>query len=187
MKKTENKKDTHIPTWALNNFIRRWLGKPKRYNAAVRQGQVVADLGCGPGFYTFPLADRVGPTGKVYAVDSDENAIQAIVRKAAEGNYQNIETHACSAGNLDFIDNESIDFVLGDGLLCCVAPHAHADTVKEIIRILKPEARAYLVTGRGSISYVSDAEWEEILKEYQVESRNFPPYKGDRWAWVSKR
>ncbi len=32
-------------------------------------GHVVADLGAGPGFFTLPLAERVGPGGKVFALD----------------------------------------------------------------------------------------------------------------------
>ena len=35
----------------------------------VDKGKTVADLGCGPGFFTLPLAELVGPTGQVYAVD----------------------------------------------------------------------------------------------------------------------
>ncbi len=32
-------------------------------------GMVVADVGSGSGFYTFEIAQRVGPTGRVYALD----------------------------------------------------------------------------------------------------------------------
>ena len=35
----------------------------------VEPGSVVADLGAGPGFFTERLAPRVGPEGRVYAVD----------------------------------------------------------------------------------------------------------------------
>lgn len=36
-----------------------------------REGEVVADIGAGMGQFTFPLAERVGPKGKVYAEDID--------------------------------------------------------------------------------------------------------------------
>jgi ubiquinone/menaquinone biosynthesis C-methylase UbiE len=36
----------------------------------VREGMTVADLACGPGFFTLPLASLVGEGGTVYAVDS---------------------------------------------------------------------------------------------------------------------
>jgi len=186
MSTTKPQKDVHIPTWTLNNFIRPLFEKPHRYDQEVIQGQVVADLGCGPGYYTFPLADKVGPTGKVYAVDSDPKAIRVIERKAAKGNYRHIETHTCSAANLDFIADGSVDFVLADGLLCCVAPKDHPQAVREIIRILKPEGKAYLVAGRTSVAYMNDSEWEDILNEFNVLRRNSPPYKGDYWAWVKK-
>ena len=61
--------DKHFPTFALDNFLRKLLGKPNRYDEYVKQGHVVADLGCGPGFFTFPMANSVGMNGRVYAVE----------------------------------------------------------------------------------------------------------------------
>lgn len=37
-----------------------------------REGEVVADIGAGMGQFTFPLAEKVGPKGKVYAEDIDK-------------------------------------------------------------------------------------------------------------------
>lgn len=39
------------------------------------QGAKVADLGCGPGYVAMRLALRVGPRGKVYAVDRSSDAL----------------------------------------------------------------------------------------------------------------
>lgn len=186
MATTKVKKDVHVPSWTLDFFFRKLFEKPNRYDKDVNQGQVVADLGCGPGYYTFALADKVGPTGKVYAVDSDEKEIQVVEKKIAKRNYHNIESHTCSTANLDFIADETVDFVLADGLLCCVAPQDHARTVSEIKRILKPDGKAYLVGGSGCISYLNDEEWEDILKGFNVMRRNYMPYKGNPWAWVTK-
>ncbi|MFQ5816840.1 MAG: methyltransferase domain-containing protein [Terriglobia bacterium] len=46
----------------------------------VREGSVVADVGCGRGYFTAHLARRVGPEGVVYAVDIDEAALAAVTR-----------------------------------------------------------------------------------------------------------
>jgi predicted methyltransferase len=35
----------------------------------LRPGDTVADVGCGDGFYTIPLARFLGPSGMVYAED----------------------------------------------------------------------------------------------------------------------
>jgi ubiquinone/menaquinone biosynthesis C-methylase UbiE len=182
-----NKKDKHFPTFVFNNFFRRLLGKPNRYMDYVQQGQVVADLGCGPGFFTFPLAESVGRNGRVYAVDSDENAIHAVERMASKKAYHNIDAHVSSAARLEFIEDESVDFVLADGLICCVAPQDHPGAVSEIMRIMKPGGRAYLITSTSSISYVDDQEWESILTNFIIDERNYPPYQAERRALVTKR
>ena len=83
----------------------------------VKKGQVVIDLGCGPGYYTFALADSVGPEGKVYAVDFNKKSIRAIEKKAEKGGYRNIESHATSAADLSFIKDRSVDFVFANCML----------------------------------------------------------------------
>ena len=186
MKPLKIKTDRHFPLLLLNNFIRKLLSNPQKYNQHVKQDGVVADLGCGPGFYTFPLAQEVGEKGRVFAVDSDEKAVNYVAKKATQQNYRNIHAHTSSAARLNFIEDSSVDFVLADGLICCMAPQDHAAAVAEIKRVLKQGAKAYIMTTTGSISYVDDQEWESILSEFKVEERNFAPYKLSRWAVVSK-
>ena len=83
----------------------------------VSEGQVVADVGCEKGYYTLALAECVGPEGLVYVVDLEEERIQAMQIKVAEGGYHNIEARTTSAADLGFIENASVDFVLANGLL----------------------------------------------------------------------
>ncbi|MCX5792957.1 MAG: methyltransferase domain-containing protein [Elusimicrobia bacterium] len=56
----------------------------------VRKGQVLADIGCGIGEVTFPLARAVGAAGKVYAEDIDENAIAAVRYCVETGGVKNV-------------------------------------------------------------------------------------------------
>ncbi len=65
---------------ALDEFISK-LG--------IKEGDVVADIGSGPGYLTFPLAKWVGPGGKVYAEDIDGDVIDLLrycVKKGRIGN-----------------------------------------------------------------------------------------------------
>jgi predicted methyltransferase len=50
----------------------------------LKSGSAVADVGCGNGYFTFRLADRVGATGKVYAVDIMADRIQKVRERATE-------------------------------------------------------------------------------------------------------
>ncbi len=58
----------------------------------IRPGDRIADLGSGGGYFTFRLAQAVGPTGKVYAVDVDKGLIEDLANRAQQGEYQNVET-----------------------------------------------------------------------------------------------
>jgi len=49
----------------------------------VAPGMVFIDIGCGDGYFALPAARRVGPQGKVYAVDIDASAIQRLREQAA--------------------------------------------------------------------------------------------------------
>lgn len=50
----------------------------------IEKGMTVADLGCGPGFFTLPIARKIGPEGLVYAIDRDNDASEYL-RKTVEG------------------------------------------------------------------------------------------------------
>jgi SAM-dependent methyltransferase len=107
----------------LNPISRLFENPQNSIEPYVRKGQMVADLGCNTGFYTFALAEYVGPEGRVYAVDLKEEYVEALEKKGDELGYHNIVWHAASASDLSFIKDESADFVLANGLLCNVPDH----------------------------------------------------------------
>jgi len=148
----------------------------------VERGQVVADIGCGWGYFSFALADLVGPDGKVYAVDLAEKCIRAIRKRAEKRGLNNIEAHASTAADLGFIADRSVDFIIANGLLCSMAvdrPRA----VDEMKRILKPTGMAYLSLGFAPpLGYVDQPEWEGILGGFNVEQGG--DFK-ELWALVS--
>jgi len=53
-----------LSTPSLYNSIRRLFDNPNQYCSYVTDDQVVADLGCGPGYYRLALAESVGPEGR---------------------------------------------------------------------------------------------------------------------------
>jgi ubiquinone/menaquinone biosynthesis C-methylase UbiE len=179
---SSQEQDIHVSAlgWGLYNFCRRLFDDPKKYCSFVEKGQVVADLGSGPGYYTLALAGAVGPEGKVYAVDSDEKAISTLKKKASKQGYNNIEVYAGSAHDLSFIEDKSVDFVLANGLLCSMASKYHEGAIKEMKRILKPSGKAYLAGFGSVLGNLDSAGWERVLEGFKVERR------GKDWAVVSK-
>lgn len=54
------------------------------------EGQQVADIGAGTGFFSLMMARKVGPSGHVYAVDIAKNFIDAILVRAQDEGLQNV-------------------------------------------------------------------------------------------------
>jgi SAM-dependent methyltransferase len=57
-----------------------------------KPGEVIADVGSGPGYYSFKMAERVGPKGKVYAIDTEEPHIKYVNAAKLAMNVNNVET-----------------------------------------------------------------------------------------------
>ena len=69
----------------------------------VRRGDAVADLGCGTGGYTVPLADVVPPGGTVTAVDVDPENLACVKRRLEERNLP--------AASVDLVQQDAVDWL----------------------------------------------------------------------------
>lgn len=153
-----------------------------RIQPYVTIGQTIADIGCGWGTFSFDLADIVGAEGNVYAVDLSRKCVDQIRINADRRGYTNIEAHAVSAADMNFIEDRSVDFVFANGLLCSMAVGRQA-AIAEIKRILKSSGYAYISLGmRYPFGYVSLDEWESILSGFKVQRGG--AYR-EKWALVS--
>ncbi len=67
--------------------------RPKQLLEALRikKGQTVVDVGCGNGFYTLRMAKRVGPKGRVLAVDIQPEMLKLLDERARAAGVDNIE------------------------------------------------------------------------------------------------
>jgi ubiquinone/menaquinone biosynthesis C-methylase UbiE len=74
--------------WLTNPF-RTLFNNPKRIlKGSVAEGEVALDLGCGPGFFTLPLANMVGPAGSVIAVDVQQEMLDRLRARAVEAGLE---------------------------------------------------------------------------------------------------
>ena len=96
--------------------------------------QTVADIGCGPGFFTIPLAKALWD-GKVYALDIQEEMVEACRRRVAEARLGNVEVIRSEATTLQ-LESASLD-----GALVALVLHSQVDKagfLKSIMDTLKP-------------------------------------------------
>jgi ubiquinone/menaquinone biosynthesis C-methylase UbiE len=129
--------DLHYRFMALGYRFRDFL-LPRMHvlkEAGIRPGFHVLDYGCGPGSYVAPLANLVGESGKIYALDIHPIAIQMVQRIVLKKVLKNVETiHSdCATG----LDNNLIDVVL---LYDTYHNLSDSESVlTELHRVLKPE------------------------------------------------
>lgn len=125
---------------ALDNVFRRRLGPPTRLLGALdlREGQVVADLGAGVGYYAPEVLRRVGPSGRLYLVEIDEENLE-IARQRLRGDARATFLVA-SAASVEGIPSSTVDRALLSLVLCCLGDKRGA--LSEVWRILKPGGSA---------------------------------------------
>ena len=61
-------------------------------NLHLKPGEIVADIGAGPGLFEVPMAQAVAPRGKIYAVEIDEGFFAEINRKTSGAQVTNVQT-----------------------------------------------------------------------------------------------
>src|SRR5262245_1957357 len=69
--------------------------------AGIRSGMRVLDLACGAGSQSIQVAKRIGPTGRVVAIDISPTMLEHVRRNAIRAGLQTIETLECAAEDLD--------------------------------------------------------------------------------------
>lgn len=96
----------------LDNKIRRWFQNPRKIlSPYIRHGMTVLDMGCGPGFFTIDIAELVGQTGRVIAVDLQDGMLEKLRAKIkGTESERRIVLHQCNESTIGII--ERIDFVL---------------------------------------------------------------------------
>jgi SAM-dependent methyltransferase len=118
----------------------------------LKPGQTVCDLGCGNGFYTLKLADAVGPTGKVYAVEIQQEMLDLLAQRAAKTDHKNITPILGTVADPKLPDN-SCDLVL------LVDVYHEIDHPVEVLSAIR---KSLTKTGRL------------VLVEFRTEDENVP-------------
>ncbi len=125
--------------------------QPERVVASlgIEPGDRVADLGSGSCYFTLRLAEAVGPTGRVYAVDVDAAMNEYLRERVKEAGVRNVEV----------IDGKFEDPLLPDGridLIFSANTYHHLQDRSEYFRNVR---RDLALGGRIAIIDYNDTTW----------------------------
>jgi ubiquinone/menaquinone biosynthesis C-methylase UbiE len=129
---------------ALDDPKRDAYQKPQEVLAAlnIRPGEVIADIGAGSGYFTFPLARRVGESGKVYAVDVSPDMILQINRRIRDLRSTNVVSVLSDA------DDPLLPSASVDRFFFCDSWHHIENQPKylsQIKKLLKPRGEIVMI------------------------------------------
>jgi ubiquinone/menaquinone biosynthesis C-methylase UbiE len=141
---------------SLDTRFRRWFQNPKKIlKPYIKEGMTVLDFGCGPGYFTIELAQMVGESGKVIAVDLQEGMLQKLKDKT---NGTELETriilHKCEENKIDY--KENVDFVLAFYVVHEI-PNQQG-LFEELQTIIKPNGKLFIVEPPFHVSKNAFAE-----------------------------
>lgn len=139
------KKMSNLNFWAMKNIgmpIRNKIMSPRTLleDVNIKNGDWVLDYGCGPGIFIKQIAEKVGNSGQLYALDIHPLALKAVEKLAKKEGFNNIKT-ILSNGNTKLSD-ERIDVIIMFDVLHMIKAPEHV--LKELARILKPDGMLYL-------------------------------------------
>jgi ubiquinone/menaquinone biosynthesis C-methylase UbiE len=152
----------------------------------VAEAMTVLEPGPGMGFFTLELARRVGPDGRVVAVDVQPGMLAGLRRRARKaGLLDRIDTRHAQDGGMPIGDLASrVDFVLAFAMV-----HEVRDPTRffrEISAAMKPGARMLIAEPRG---HVSEAAFDATLSRAAREGlllENRARVRGSRAAVLAK-
>jgi len=115
----------------------------------VEPGITAVDLGCGPGFFTLPLAEMIGERGSVVAVDLQAAMLEKVrTRAELKGLSARIRLHQCAADSLGLV-GEQAAFALAFWMVHEV-PDA-ARFLAEVAGVLQERGCLLLVEPKGHV------------------------------------
>jgi ubiquinone/menaquinone biosynthesis C-methylase UbiE len=144
------------PFWVgywLVNPLRRFIHKPDKILAPfVADGMTVLDVGPGMGFFSLPMAEMVGPGGKVVCADVQERMLRSLRRRAAAVQLEDrIVLKVSRPDSLCLGDFEGkIDFALVFAVV-----HEVPDVptfFEELCAALKPNALCLVAEPKGHVT-----------------------------------
>ena len=159
----------------------RWDPPHMLGRVGILPGQCVLDLGCGPGFWTLPMAEMVGSQGRVWALDVSQELLDLLAERTPPAQVHLLR------GELPTINlpDDSIDLVWGAFVVHEVEPLDKL--IHEIRRVLVRHGKVAVLDWRP------DAETENgpprvhrISSGKLIDLLGMAGFEAARLTWLNK-
>lgn len=139
----------------LNDFM--WFNNPSREEwehtseiidfVDLKPGDSVADVGSGPGFYSFRFADTVGDKGRVYAIDTNGEHIDYVSGFASGNHYDNVIGIKSKLNDIRLDDRVDTIFMcsLYHVIYASSIEKVKDDLISSIKRAMKPDGKLVII------------------------------------------
>lgn len=131
---------------------------------------MVADFGSGSGAYVREIASVVGPEGRVYAIDVQQDLLRRIKNDAHARGHANVQTIWCDLEkpNASKIAPLYIDKVIIANMLFQVPDKL--PPLREAHRILKPDGKMIVIDWSESFSGIGPHKKDVVKREVAIEN-----------------
>lgn len=135
----------------------------------INLGMTVADFGCGAGFFSLPIAKKVGEEGRVYALDVLPAKLESVASQAKTLNLTNIITQRVNleAPEGSKLGAESVDWVIMKDIL--FQNKGKDKILEEAKRILKNGGQALIIEWNKEDTNIGPEKELRIFKETLVD------------------
>ena len=146
----------------------------------IEPGITFLDVACGAGAYTLALADHIGPTGRLYALDLWAEGIEMLADEIQTRKIGMIEAQVADVSQHMPVESDSVDLCLMATVLHdLIEDHTDQGTLQEVVRVLKPGGKLAIIEfkkidgppGPPMGIRLSPEETEAHLSPYAFEKR----------------
>ncbi len=133
----------------------------------IKSGMIIGEVGAGRGRYTVQIASRIGPSGRIYANDINQEALRFLEGRCEENGLTNVETVLGSVTDTK-LPRAALDLVIMVNVVHCL--EKPVELLRNIQVSLKPDGLIAVVEGSLDKEPSAAGEWflrSKLLKIYE--------------------
>ncbi len=159
--------------WSFDNFLRKLVHNPDCIlSSYINKGYYVADIGCGKGYFSIPMAKMVGKDGLVVSIDKQKKMLDGVRKRAVSaGVSEQIVTKLVTNGKITI--NNQVDFALSFWMLHEVPDKERF--LQDVFDMIKVGGKYLIVEPKVHVSHLAYLKSIGIARKIGFSTIEEPP------------